>query len=349
MVIKANITIECIHVHICSSQYWGKRKAVYNGEILFKDYLKDWLRGKRYSINPQTIKGIESYIKNHIFPSLGDLTLSQLNAMVLQNFVNDLKDKGLANATVKRIFSVIHSSLDMAEKMQLIEKNYASIVIKPNTKRKQLQVWDVQEVQHFLQVASKEPYTYIAFHLALLTGMRQGEILGLRWCDVHFESQMLFVRQTLSHDGKEFLPGAKTSSGIRSIALDPETVNILKNHQKRYEENKRKYEKEYQDHDLVVCSKLGRQIKPRMLMTVWYRLLGESGLPKITFHDLRHTHASLLLKNNVHPKIVSERLGHSSIQITLDTYSHLLPNMQKDAAGKLGEEILGKKLTHDNQ
>jgi len=89
---------------------------------------------------------------------------------------------------------------------------------------------------------------------------------------------------------------------------------------------------------------LGRRIRPRALMVVWYRLLAESGLPHITFHDLRHTHASLLLKSNVHPKIVSERLGHASVQITLDTYSHLLPNMQKEAAGKLGEDIFGSVI-----
>lgn len=171
--------------------------------------------------------------------------------------------------------------------------------------------------------------------------MRQGEILGLTWSDVNLEEKILFVRQTLSHDGKEFLPGAKTSSGVRSIALDVETVNALRRHRQRIEEDRNQYRDRYHDNDLVVCSKLGLRIRPRFLMNVWYRLLADSHLPRITFHDLRHTHAPLLLKNNVHPKIVSERLGHASIQITLDTYSHLLPNMQKDAARQLGRNLFG--------
>ncbi len=312
-------------------------------DTLYREYLLEWLRGTRYNIGSQTLKVNKSYIQNQIIPLIGDLTLSELNPLTLQNFVNDLKDRGLSNASVKRIFSIVHSSLDMAEKMQFISKNYASIVTTPKIRRKQLQVWDVEEVQCFLKLAAKNPYTYIAFHLALLTGMRQGEILGLRWCDVDLDNQMLFVRQTLSHDGKEFLSGAKTASGVRSIALDPETVDILKNHRKLCQENKEQFQNEYHDNDLVVCRNNGNKVTSRALMNTWYNLLRDSELRRITFHDLRHTHASLLLKNNVHPKIVSERLGHSSIQITLDTYSHLLPNMQKEAAGKLAQEILGKK------
>lgn len=321
----------------CSTKIGGII-VMFNAEIYYDKYIVDWLKGKRYSISQQTYQVNESYIRNQIIPLLGDYSLSQLNPMILQQFINELIDKGLANSSVKRIFSIVHSSLDMAEKMQLIPKNYASFVHKPKLRRKELQVWDVREVQHFLTLASKDPYTYMAFHLALLTGMRQGEILGLRWIDIDFENQLLFVRQTLSHDGKEFIPGAKTASGVRSIALDQDTIQLLKRHLELVATDKDN--KDYKDGGLVVCTNLGEKIPPRMIMRVWYKLLRDSHLPKITFHDLRHTHASLLLKNNVHPKVVSERLGHSSIQITLDTYSHLLPNMQKEAAGKFWQTLL---------
>lgn len=315
-----------------------------SGDTVYQDYLMEWLKVQRYSISPQTLKATESYTRNQILPLLGHLTLTELNPTVLQNFVIALKDRGLANASVKRIFSTVHASLDTAAKMQLIPKNYASSISIPKVRRKHLQVWDTHQVQPFLKLASRDRHTYVAFHLALLTGMRQGEILGLRWADVDFVRQVLLVRQTLSHDGKEFLPGAKTSSGIRSIALDPETLSFLERHRQQAQDDKHECPEDYQDNDLVVCTKLGRRIMPRALMVVWYRLLAESGLPHITFHDLRHTHASLLLKSNVHPKIVSERLGHASVQITLDTYSHLLPNMQKEAAGKLGDDIFGSVI-----
>lgn len=216
---------------------------MYSDGIVYRDYLVDWLNAKRYSINPQTMMVNESFIRNHINPLLGHLTLAQLNPMVLQKFIHELKNRGLANNSVKRVFSVVHSSLNMAEKMELIPKNYAPLVQQPKARRRQLQVWDVQEVQHFLKLASRNLFTYISFHLALLTGMRQEEILGLRWRDVDFDGQVLFVRQTLSHDGKEFLSGAKTSSGIRSIALDPDTVNVLKRHRKLVEDYKENFRK----------------------------------------------------------------------------------------------------------
>jgi integrase len=162
--------------------------VMFNAEISYKQYIVDWLKGKRYSISQQTYQVNESYIRNQITPMLGDYSLSQLNPIILQQFVNELMDKGLANSSVKRIFSIVFSSLDMAEKTQLIPKNYASLVHKPKLRRKELQVWDVSEVQQFLTLASKDPYTYLAFHLGLLTGMRQGEILGLRWIDIDFEN-----------------------------------------------------------------------------------------------------------------------------------------------------------------
>jgi integrase len=131
--------------------------------------------------------------------------------------------------------------------------------------------------------------------------MRQGEILGLRWIDIDFENQLLFVRQTLSHDGKEFIPGAKTSSGIRSIAIDQDTADVLKKHYEKIPKDK-EINPSYTNSGLVVCTELGEKITPRMLMRTWYSLLHESKLRKITFHDLRHTHASLLLRNNVIPR-----------------------------------------------
>ena len=313
---------------------------MYSREMVYRDYLSEWLKGRRYNIGSQTYKVCESYIRSQINPMLGHLHLSQLNPMILQHFSNALKDKGLADTSVRRILSIIYASLNTAEKMQLIPKNYVSLISRPKIKRRDLKVWNVEEVQLFLKFAAKDPYTYIAFHLALLTGMRQGEILGLRWIDVDINNQFLSVRQTLSHDGKEFIPGAKTPSSIRSIALDIGTVNILKGHRQRLNKD-RESNASYTDSGLVVCTRLGKKITPRALMNVWYQLLDDSQLDRITFHDLRHTHASLLLRNNVHPKIISERLGHSSIQITMDAYSHLLPNIQEDAAAMLGRTIFG--------
>jgi len=308
--------------------------------MLYRDYLIEWLKVKRYSYSPPTISGTEYSIRTRIAPRLGDLALADLSPMVLQTFVNELKESGLANRSVRHIFAVVSSSLTTAEKMELIPKSHARAVTLPKLTRRELEVWDIEQVRRFLQLAGNEPYTYVAFHLAILTGMRQGEILGLRWEDVDLSSNVLFVRQTLTQDGKHFLPFTKTSQGTRSIAIDRRTVAILGEHFRRVEADKNRCPVGYLDSGLVVRMKIGMRMRSRYLMDVWYGLLKKSGLPHIRFHDLRHTHASLLLKNNIHPKIVSERLGHASVKTTLDTYSHLLPNLQGDAARKLGEEIL---------
>jgi integrase len=174
-----------------------------------------------------------------------------------------------------------------------------------------------------------------------MTGMRQGEILGLRWQDVDFESSKIYITQTLSHDGSEFMVGAKSASGIRSVTVDPQTIERLLKHKRIVENEKGLAEGVFIDKGLVICTSTGNQLLPRNLMREYKNILSKADIRKITFHDLRHTHASLLLKQNVHPKIVSERLGHSSIKLTLDIYSHLMPNMQKEAADNLAHLVLG--------
>lgn len=159
----------------------------------------------------------------------------------------------------------------------------------------------------------------MAFHLALATGMRQGEILGLRWSDIDFDRRLISVRQTLSHDGKELKSGAKTKTIIRTISIDPNTARLLQKHRRVILSEKIHSGSEYKDNDLVVSTSVGTPCSQN-LSRIWHDLLKKSELPTITFHDLRHTHASLLLKNNVHPKIVSERLGHSKIQISQSTF-----------------------------
>ncbi|NHN28550.1 tyrosine-type recombinase/integrase [Paenibacillus sp. S3N08] len=135
-------------------------------------------------------------------------------------------------------------------------------------------------------------------------------------------------------------PGGKSKNSIRSIAIDYATLNELKKHQRLINQEKMHLGEQYEDNGLVVCTSKGTLMSPRNLNRTWYRLLGKSELPKIRFHDLRHSHASLLMKLDQHPKIVQERLGHSSIRITLDTYSHVMPNMQQDAAQKIGSMLL---------
>jgi integrase len=307
-------------------------------KTLFKDYFKEWLEGKRHNYSRQTVKNYESYLLNHISPVIGHIPLSNLTSLMIQNFIGVLRHKGLADGTVRRIFNVVNTSLNNAEKMQIIPKNPATLVDKPQVKQTEMKVWEISEVRRFLEVAKDSRY-YMAFHLAITTGMRQGEILGLRWKDIDLHRGIVYVRQTLDHDGKDFKAGAKTKSGVRSINLDPHTVEALKSHRIMIAEERLKLGKDYKDNDLVVCTYKGTVISPRNLTRTWHSLIKKADLPKIRFHDLRHTHASLMLQQGEHVKVVSERLGHNKIQITLDTYSHVMPNMQEESANRFGEMV----------
>jgi integrase len=305
---------------------------------LYIDYFNEWLISREHQLSIQTIKAYKSYLKTHISPALGHLQLSSLTPLHIQKFVAGLRDKGLSETTVKRIFNVVNASLNSAVKMELLKKNPASSIEKPKWDSKEITIWNLQQVTAFLKVAKSSHY-YTAFLLAIMTGMRQGEILGLRWRDVDFKNECLYIRQTLTHDGKGFKEGAKSKAGNRSIGLDANTLSALKQQRKIVIANKLKYGSAYNDFDLVVCTSKGKPINPRNLLRTFDNLITKANLPKIRFHDLRHTHASLMLQQGENIKLISERLGHSSVKITLDIYSHVLPNMQKEASKRLASQL----------
>lgn len=282
-------------------------------KILYSEYLTDWFRGKSQNIGSQTAKNYESNIRVHIIPEIGNILLVKINALTIRKFLNNLKeDKGLSGGTIRKIFNLINSSLYSAESMQLVMRNEAKFVEKPKPKRKDMKIWNSEEARRFLNfVKATDTRHYIIFHLALATGMRQGEILGLRWSDIDFDRQTISISQTLSHDGKELLAGAKTQSGIRSIAIDIQTKIELELHRELIKGEKSALGSYYSDFDLVTATNSGQPYSPRSLDKIWNKLRDSSELKKIRYHDLRHTHASLLLSANVHPKVVSERLGHS--------------------------------------
>jgi integrase len=315
-----------------------KGKYILSTKTSYGEYLREWFGIRQSKLGSQTVANHSLNINRHIIPLIGHIQLTELNVHHIEKFLGKLREKGLAEATIKKILSIVSSSLISATRKDMIQKNPAAFADnKPKIKRKQVDVWDEFEVKRFLDFVSRaNTRYYTALHLAIATGMRQGEILGLRWQDVDLSRKLISVKQTLSHDGKEFGP-PKTESSIRSISIDDRTVEVLEQQRSFILLEKQRNQAVYVDHDLVNCTNVGTPCNPRDLDKVWNRLRNKAGMKKITFHDLRHTHASLLLKNNVHPKVVSERLGHSSIQITLDLYSHLFSNMQEDAATGLGK------------
>ncbi|WP_314591412.1 site-specific integrase [Paenibacillus terrigena] len=303
-------------------------------KISVAEYMNSWLDNKQ-DLNTVTRELYESYLRIHIIPDLGHHPIDKLCSMDIQNFISVLRGKGLAENTVKRIFSVINTALNQAFRMELVRRNVARVVSKPKGERRELKVWDLETINRFLEATHDGSRYSIAMYLALMTGMRQGELLGLRWADIDFDNKTIHVQQSLARDGKTINHTLKSKKSIRSVAISTETVARLKEQRKLIVMEMVKEGEEYQKNDLVICSSKGTPASTRSIMKVWNKFIERLELPRITFHDLRHTHASLLLQQGVHPKIVSERLGHSSVVITLDTYSHLLPNLQADAADGL--------------
>ncbi|OPA80624.1 site-specific integrase [Paenibacillus selenitireducens] len=306
----------------------------------FSDFITTWLENKR-DLSKGTRELYDSYLRTHIIPLIGDYYLERITAMDVESFISSLHDRGLAQNSVKRIFAVFNTSMNYAFKMGLIKKNVALSVVKPKAQRKELTVWNSEQINRFFALSKEESRYSITFFLAIMTGMRQGEILGLHWNDIDFENKVIHIQHTLSHKNREISSTLKTQKSIRSIAITDETIARLIEHRGKIEIEKQWGGPNYIDIGLVVCTSEGNPVPPRSMYKVWERLVKKYEMPYITFHDLRHTHASMLLQQKVHPKVVSERLGHSSISITMDTYSHLMPNIQAESIEGLDRVIKG--------
>ena len=319
-------------------------------KLTYREFMEKWMGIKQTNVKKNTYGTYKGLIDRHILPEIGHVEVAKLNAMLIEEFYAKLIRAGkLSDGNVQKIHTIIKDSLNKAVVWDLILKNPAAQVERPKVSKKEIKVWENPEIDIFLEAAKVYRYR-TAFLLALTTGMRQGEILGLRWKDIDFKKSTLSIVQTLSHDGKELSIGAKTTAGNRVIAIDRNTLSELSKHRAKQKEEMMANRNVYTDLDLVFCRTLGTQLPPRDLSKCFERAMFKAKVKKIRFHDMRHTHATLLLLQNVNPKIVSERLGHANVRITLDTYSHLLPNMQADTAEAFGKIFYGVlDDTNDNK
>jgi integrase len=237
---------------------------------------------------------------------------------------------------------VLHRAFDAALRLGLVQRNVCDVVEVPRMRHYEMTTLSEEQVQHLLRAATGERLEAL-YVLALATGMRQGELLALTWRDVDLESASLHVRSTLhvTREGYVFAE-PKTKLSRRTIALSPIAVNALRAHRMRHVEERLRAGQAWEDLDLVFPNSVGRPIDGiHLLKYRFYPLLAQAGLPRMRFHDLRHTSATLLLGRGVNPKIVSEMLGHSHVSVTLGIYSHVLPHMQLEAAKAMNEALGG--------
>ncbi|TVX83698.1 site-specific integrase [Peribacillus simplex] len=312
-------------------------------KMTYSRYMEDWFEERKNRLQKTTFEIHSIYYRNVIKPRLGHLKVQQIAPIQIQKFINDLvNDTNYSEHTIHLIFRIVSASLKKAKVLKLIKDNPAVGIALPKIKRKEIRVWSLEQVNFFISQAKKIKRLtrcHIGFLISIFTGMRQGEILGLRWKDIDFDAQTIFVRQTLTQYA-EIKAGAKNEASVRSIHIPNKLVDELKIYRKQVVQEKLFHGQSYHDNDLVVCTRDGKPMIPRNFRKEFYNLVEKVGLPKIRFHDLRHTHATILIQQNVNVKLISERLGHSDIETTLNTYSHVLPDMQKSVSDKL-DKIIG--------
>ena len=300
------------------------------------DFLNRWLEGTaRNTVRASTLRGYEVTLRLHIVPEIGHLKLARLSADDLDALYSRLLDKGLAPKTVRLAHAVIHRALTHAQRRGAVAVNVASVAVPPSAPRKEFRVLSPEETSRLLKAALSDRL-YGLYVLAVTCGLRQAELLGLRWRDVDLGGAVLHVRQQAYRLGGAWVFSAtKTSAGRRTVALSVSAVEALR--ERRLAQNKERLRAQtWEDNDLVFCNRLGNPIeKGNLLRRSFAPLLERAGLPRISFHDLRHTAATLMLAEGIHPKVVQERLGHASISTTMDTYSHVMPSLQKDAAERM--------------
>lgn len=313
-----------------------------------RDFLKTWLQTKKGSIRKATFNQYHYFVRDYIAPKLGKHKLSQLKTKHIKAFYNDLREtSGLSQGSLFRLHITLKNALNSAVEDEAIAKNPALFNDAPKRPKKELQFWDEKTAWQFLEYAEGER-TYIAFYLAIMTGMRQGEILGLKWSDIDLERKIITIHRTLSHDGSQFQE-PKTNSSKRSIRIYDKTIEQLRKHYIRMKEERLRAGDIYQDTGLVVCTRLGTSLSPRNLNRIWYRLRKKANVPEIRFHDLRHTHVAIAIKDGQQLPEIAERIGHSSLQQIDETYGHLLPGIQETAAARFEDHFYAQKEIEQNR
>jgi len=312
------------------------------------DYLKQWLQDYvAVNTSPRTHERYSEIVNLHLVPALGSIALMNLQPQHIQDcYAKALKSGrrngkgGLSAFTVHKHHRVLFEALRHGVKRGLLIRNAAEAVDPPRPKFKEMSTLGPDEAHAFLEAARETPY-YTLFHTALYTGLRRSELLGLRWCDVDLEMATLSVVQTLHRlrNGEYLVSQTKSRRSRRLVALPPSSAIMLREYREAQEATRSLIGVPLLTTGLVFSHPDGRPYRPDSVSRAFVTLAKAVGLNGVRFHDLRHTHATLMLRQGVHPKIVSERLGHSSVAITLDTYSHVVPGLQEKAARQFEEGL----------
>lgn len=304
-------------------------------------------------VRQNTFEGYQRVVNGHLKPSIGSFILKDLRPEQVQKMLNQKLAAGnirtggpLGSRQVEYIYVVLHMALEQAVKNQLVSRNVCDAVDKPKKEKKEFIPWTTEQTNHFLN-SVKESRLFPLYMVAWGTGLRRSEILGLKWDDIDFKKGTLTVRRSLVRIKGGYKFGEpKTKKSKRTLPLPDQVTQELKNWKSKQAKEKMAWNAihkdveadqrpEYNAMSLVFCNELGDAINPEFISRQFKRDLKKANLPEIRFHDLRHGHATMLLELGEDIKVISDRLGHSTIILTADTYSHVREKMQREASNKL--------------
>jgi len=312
---------------------------------------KEWLPAVKATIRPTTYRSYEQHVTCHIAPHIGSVKLAKLTGSQVNHLYAKLAEtgardgkSGLSPLTIHHVHTCLHKACKDAVRWGRLPRNPVDAADPPSTRgtaRKEMRTWDAKQLGAFLE-CTKDNRLAPLWRLLAMTGMRRGEVCGLKWEDVDLEKGRLSVRRALiPHEGAVISSEPKTARGRRQIALDAGTVEAFKAQAQQQLADQDNAEVAWTDSGYVFTRDDGQPLHPQSVSRAFERAIAAAKLPRIRLHDLRHTHATLALHAGINPKVVSERLGHATVSITLDTYSHAIPALQEEAA----ERIAGLVLT----
>jgi integrase len=310
-----------------TGSFSGKKKLTVGA------YLQNWI--ETYATTNCTAKTVQGYRQsiNCYTEPIAGITLQKLDATHIQPIYAGMIKRGLSNRTVDALHKTLNIALNTAVKQGTLKRNILDSVIAPKVVKKEIEVWDAETRAKAMTVLRESQYGDF-YQLGLMTGMRRGELAGLKWANVNLANQQLQVVNTLQRiTGQGLLNGQpKTERSRRSIALSPDTVALLHEIRGRQITQQLEVSDAWTDSGYVFTDASGMPVDPNLATRAFKKVVATAGLPKLTIHGLRHTHATILMEQGVNPKVVSERLGHASPATTMDIYSHVLPDMQEKAA-----------------
>jgi integrase len=313
-----------------------------DGNVTMQQFLTRWLEDSvRPSVRPRTYEGYESIVRVRVIPRIGRQSLNKVTPAVLQRLYSDLARAGLSARSIHHTHRVLHKAFKQAMRWGLIPRNPTEAVDSPRAQQAEMKTLTIEEVNCLLD-GTREHRLHALYVVAVSTGMRLGELLALKWDDIDEPNRRLFVRRSVqrTRGGLVFVP-PKTAKSRRTVILTSMALDALKEHRRRQAEERLRIGPEWEDQGLVFPNVTGGPQDPGTMSTRFKDVLVRLGLSRVRFHDLRHTAASLLLSAGTHPKVVSEMLGHATIVLTLDTYSHVIPAMHSHAAETM-DRLLGR-------